>query len=70
MPITIGYWDYSRNRVIGNVVDLIGEPRKNGSYTIIVINFNNKNILRKIISIYLRQWLFWFIRRKLSVLSI
>jgi len=28
LPITIGNWHYSRIRVIGNVVDLITEPRK------------------------------------------
>ena len=28
LPITIGYWHYSRIRVIGNVVDSITEPRK------------------------------------------
>ena len=29
LPITIGDWHYSRIRVIGNVVDLTTEPRKN-----------------------------------------
>jgi hypothetical protein len=29
LPITIGNWHYSRSGVIGSVVDLITEPRKN-----------------------------------------
>ena len=42
LPITIGKWHYSRIRVIGNVVDLITEPRKKNTLQLLFIK--NKNV--------------------------